>query len=898
MEMALFVHHLSGDSPTDLLLRSLIMVMIKIKKNPFARQLSGKYLTDSLIESSIQSYGQFSDAFATLKGQIDSQFFNVYVFCVSAATCMIEYVNDFLRQPTIIRSYRGLKRRWSLDRHFSRLDFGFAIFRDDIPSIILSHEYPNSQVPTSLPEAEAKERVFQFVTCTYVVGGRVFFGPMTLSISATTPSLNEDELLQFSNHVNVVGGRAFFRPVTSVNKARIPSLSQKFSPPPQHTDGEAQNPGPLRIGAFIGNTSIDILVDTGSDFQCVDAEVAESICKDEGSCVHFVHKQAVASAEGFAGNGRLTSSGVILCLLSFYGKRTWKGPAVWVKKKVRFDVSKGLNERFILGMPYLTKHPPLWVYPTEVYLSGLYLRPLRDRIRGTEVYSLSPHVDGVKRSVFGIGQVYSLKGASADYPLSNKGWHCIPVLTNFCGTKEAPAYGYWVGNVDNNDEFEVLEGPLHLSSSFTSDESGDAITTIMARSLWHDQISLDNGCPVCCIREATQDDFAVYDGLRKVTSNARAYETSGVVTAVRNSYKTRQRTDMQAQHFPELLEEIAERRKGLEVKEDLAQDSTVYRDLLCKLIKEVSGSPKQVCPPQYEDTLIERLIKPFSDCFWHEGCAPPSIKGYKAHIEVKPGFTFKQRQPYSLSRFDEARLAFLIEEEESEGKIRRLSPNDPPPPCVTPVFVVDKKGSLIGRKVGAYQYLNEGTVDYYHPAPDADRVFGKATGREFHTLLDCVWGFSGLDVDEETSLVLAIITHVGVFATSKLTYGPKQGPAIYQSVQEDVLRDEYKPNGENLVEIFVDDTYVGDDTLEEHFASLIQLLRRARTAGIQYRMTKCNFLMPEITLLGFQVGRVRRPDPGKVKQLKNWPPYQSCADIVSHLFFASYLREFLGPEFV
>ena len=76
-------------------------------------------------------------------------------------------------------------------------------------------------------------------------------------------------------------------------------------------------------------------------------------------------------------------------------------------------------------------------------------------------------------------------------------------------------------------------------------------------------------------------------------------------------------------------------------------------------------------------------------------------------------------------------------------------------------FVVDKKGCLIGRKAGPYQYLNKGAVDYYHLAPDADKIVGKATGREFHTLLDCVWGFSGLDVDEETSLVLAVITHVG-----------------------------------------------------------------------------------------------------------------------------------------
>ena len=41
----------------------------------------------------------------------------------------------------------------------------------------------------------------------------------------------------------------------------------------------------------------------------------------------------------------------------------------------------------------------------------------------------------------------------------------------------------------------------------------------------------------------------------------------------------------------------------------------------------------------------------------------------------------------------------------------------------------------------------------------------------------------------------------------------------------------------------------------------------------------------------------RPPDPAKLKQLENWPAYSSEEDISSHLAFANYLREFLGPDF-
>ena len=108
----------------------------------------------------------------------------------------------------------------------------------------------------------------------------------------------------------------------------------------------------------------------------------------------------------------------------------------------------------------------------------------------------------------------------------------------------------------------------------------------------------------------------------------------------------------------------------------------------------------------------------------------------------------------------------------AEGKIRELGP-DEKPPCVVPVFMVDKKGSLLGRMVGAYQYINPHTEVYFHPAPDATLIFQEACGNEYHTTLDCVWGFSGVDCDSETALLLSIICHLGVFAAQKVPFGPK-----------------------------------------------------------------------------------------------------------------------------
>ena len=136
---------------------------------------------------------------------------------------------------------------------------------------------------------------------------------------------------------------------------------------------------------------------------------------------------------------------------------------------------------------------------------------------------------------------------------------------------------------------------------------------------------------------------------------------------------------------------------------------------------------------------------------------------------MKPGKTAKYRQPYRLSKFDETRLLYLYEEAEHEGKVQRHELGDRPPPVCTPVFVVDKKGSLIGRKVGDFTLFSKVTEDYYYPAPDADKVLSEACGYEVHSLLDCVWGFEQTDNDEETSVLCSTITPIwGVFTSKNL----------------------------------------------------------------------------------------------------------------------------------
>ena len=138
--------------------------------------------------------------------------------------------------------------------------------------------------------------------------------------------------------------------------------------------------------------------------------------------------------------------------------------------------------------------------------------------------------------------------------------------------------------------------------------------------------------------------------------------------------------------------------------------------------------------------LCEYILKPFSDRFCGDGWPAPQVQSFKGHLDMKPDAKLKYRQPYRLSKFDEARLKFLYEEAESEGKVERYGLGERPPVFATPVIMVDKKGSLIGRKVGDFREPNLNTEDYYYPAPDAEAVPQDACGKELQSIFDC-FGF-------------------------------------------------------------------------------------------------------------------------------------------------------------
>ena len=650
--------------------------------------------------------------------------------------------------------------------------------------------------------------------------------------------------------------------------------------------------GPVRVLAKLGDLSLHVMIDSGSDYNAINADLA--LLQERAKNAAFGGRRNLQpeSIGGYAeGLNKVVSqaSRWTVTLTGYHDDDTWFTKPVEQNIAEEFHEVLGLNDPLILGNPWLDKYGPLTIDKNAVFLNDVWM----ERTDRAPPRELSPHE-------LRICSMSSCLSSVVD----DAGWYPVDVVVD--GFQDLSLaldrYPVWVEGSNLYDNLCILESRLSKErgdSEPTADSLAKTVSaankgriTVLVSAMPGHVVRLLPFKPLAVLRwEEPDDTKALNTFCESVASQSQTHQTGQISTA---KYKMRQKTDAQTKLFPQLLEEIDDRRRHLEQVQPKDVHSEAYKSELMQICTD-----QNLVPEAFRDRFFQQIIRPFSDCFWIDGAPAPEIKGFKASIAPKKDAVFKAGQPYRLSRFDEARLSFLIEEEVVEGKLEPLGPNDPVPPMVTPTFVVDKKGSLVGRRVGDFRELNQNTEEYYYPAPDAEAILSRATGQKFHSTLDCVWGFSGLACDEDTSLLLSVITPAGVFKTKKLPFGPKQGPAIYQSVQERIFGSAFKPDGSPLVDIFVDDSHLGDDDDDAHFASLIQLLKLARQYGLQYRLSKCVFFQPECVLLGNVVGRHgRRPDPKKVSQLKDWPSPKSCADIMSFLAFANYLRMYLGPRFV
>jgi len=205
------------------------------------------------------------------------------------------------------------------------------------------------------------------------------------------------------------------------------------------------------------------------------------------------------------------------------------------------------------------------------------------------------------------------------------------------------------------------------------------------------------------------------------------------------------------------------------------------------------------------------------------------------------------------------------------------------------VVVVMKKGGD-RRFCVDYRPLNKVTKEDKYPLPLIQDLLDSFHGSKYFSTIDLKSGYWQVRVKDKDIRKTAFITNQGLFEFVRMPFGLVNAPATFQRLMDVVLKNE---KGE-FVQVYLDDIIIYSQTWEEHLEHIEIVLQRLDEAGLKMGKGKCHFGLVELEFLGHIISREGiKPDPKKLKKIKDWPVPQNTKQVRGIIGLASYYRKFI-----
>ncbi len=282
--------------------------------------------------------------------------------------------------------------------------------------------------------------------------------------------------------------------------------------------------------------------------------------------------------------------------------------------------------------------------------------------------------------------------------------------------------------------------------------------------------------------------------------------------------------------------------------------------------------------------VIAALLDEFKDVFQDLPPGLPPERNVAHTIPLQPGATPPAKRLYRLSPKELEEVKRQIADLLSKGFIEPSTS-----PFGAPILFVQKKdGSL--RMVVDYRQLNKITIRNRYPLPRIEDIFDSLQGSQVYSSCDLASGYHQIRIAQEDIQKTAFTTPVGHFQFKVLCFGLTNSPAVFQKAMHDVFR----PYIGKFVAIYLDDILIYSKTQEEHIEHLRKVLTLLREHKLYAKLSKCEFLKPELRFLGHIVSKDGlKVDPSKVAVVKNWQVPRTVKDLRAFLGLANYFRKYV-----
>ena len=228
---------------------------------------------------------------------------------------------------------------------------------------------------------------------------------------------------------------------------------------------------------------------------------------------------------------------------------------------------------------------------------------------------------------------------------------------------------------------------------------------------------------------------------------------------------------------------------------------------------------------------------------------------------------------------------------------RWVSPTRVVPKKFGVTVVANENNELIPTRVTSgwrvciyYRKLNAATRKDHFPLPFVNQMLERVAGHEFYCFLDGYSGYNQIEIALEDQEKTTFTYPFGTFAFRKMPFGLCNAPGTFQRCMIGIFSDMI----ELILEIFMDDFSVFEDSYEGCLENLRKVLERCQEKNLVLNWEKCHFMVTQGIVLGHIVSKKGiEVDKAKVELISNLPTPKCVRDIRSFSGHAGFYRRFI-----
>lgn len=209
----------------------------------------------------------------------------------------------------------------------------------------------------------------------------------------------------------------------------------------------------------------------------------------------------------------------------------------------------------------------------------------------------------------------------------------------------------------------------------------------------------------------------------------------------------------------------------------------------------------------------------------------------------------------------------------------------------SPVIILEKANKSL-RIVCDYKKINLITKDDLYPMTDPYDVLTKAAGRKFISKLDLCSAFYQIPLSEKCQEYTSFSCYLGSYCFTRAAQGLKTSPRTMQRLMDMILR-----GTSAYASVLLDDIVISSPSFDDHVSHLREILSRLRAANLTASLSKSEFLLKSITILGhcLEDGLIK-PSQKHVENVLKIGPQTTKAGVRAILGILGYHRHFV-PSF-